>query len=303
MSDVVIQPIKIAEAPSTNEKIPSNIQKIGVITKWKQGYTGKNVVVAVLDTGCDTSHIDLKERIIDGRNFTQDTNSDPDDYEDLNGHGTHVIGTLAGSLNDEGIVGVAPEVDVLVVKVLDEHGSGSIQTLIEGMRYAMSWRGLNNERVSAISLSLGVREKSRGLQQVVHEARSKGIFVIAAAGNDGDGDIETIEYRCPACYVTPIVVGALNKENEIAVFSNTNRFIDLYAPGVTIYSSYINDEYTALSGTSMATPHVAGAIAILVQEFRETHDREPFYEEILECLFHSSKAIDREATIRMLDFA
>lgn len=128
--------------------------------KWNQGYNGKNVIVAVLDTGCDTNRADLRERIIDGINLTNDVNSDPNNYEDLNGHGTHVIGTLAGSLNGEGIVGVAPEVKILVVKILDKQGTGSLQALIEGMAYAIDWKGPHNESISAISLSL-VRKRAQ----------------------------------------------------------------------------------------------------------------------------------------------
>ncbi len=264
--------------------------------KWNQGYNGKNVIVAVLDTGCDTNRADLRERIIDGINLTNDVNSDPNNYEDLNGHGTHVIGTLAGSLNGEGIVGVSPE-----VKILDKQGTGSLQALIEGMAYAIDWKGPHNESISAISLSLGTKESSKELYQVVQKARSKGIFVIAAAGNDGDGDTATIEYRCPACYLTPVVVGALNETNEIAFFSNTNKFIDIYAPGVAIYSSYLNGKHVALSGTSMATPHVAGALAILIQEYRETYFREPHYEEIMERLFQNTKILNPAKNVRMLD--
>lgn len=301
MFEVEAQPIKSKETTSIKDKIPSNIKKIGAIAKWKQGYKGKGVVVAILDSGCDTNHTDLKERVIDGVNFTNEFNSDPNNYEDMHGHGTHVAGTLAGSLNGQGIVGVAPEVKLLIVKILDKNGFGSLQELIEGIDYTINWKGDNDERVNIISLSLGMKEESNKLRRIVEKAKEKGIFIIAAAGNDGDGDTTTDECHFPACYSTPIVVGALDEKDRIAYFSNTNQFVDIYAPGVNIYSSYLNGNHVALSGTSMAAPHVTGAIAILIQEFREMHSREPSYEEIEKALLKNSTMIDVKDKIRILD--
>ena len=122
---------------------------------------GQDVVVAVLDTGCDTNHIDLKDRIIGGRNFTKDYEADPNVYLDNNGHGTHVAGTIAATENGVGVLGVAPLAKMLVLKVLAGDGSGSYEQIIEAIHYAVNWRGPNQEKVRIISMSLGGPRCSR----------------------------------------------------------------------------------------------------------------------------------------------
>jgi major intracellular serine protease len=122
------------------EEIPVNILSTGVQTKWKRGYSGKGIVVAVLDSGCQTNHPDLQERIIGGYNFTAENNGDITIYEDYSGHGTHVAGVIGGSVNKMGLVGVSPKVDLLILKVLNKRGAGSTESLVEAIHYAIDWR-------------------------------------------------------------------------------------------------------------------------------------------------------------------
>uniref|UniRef100_UPI00406C8D2D S8 family serine peptidase n=1 Tax=Lysinibacillus sp. FSL K6-4013 TaxID=2921504 RepID=UPI00406C8D2D len=138
------------------EKVTNNISLIGAKHFWDQGYKGKDVVVAILDTGCNYHHIDLKDRIIGGYNFTKESNGDSSIFEDFNGHGTHVAGTIAASINGIGIVGVAPEASLLILKVLDYKGSGTLASLVKAIDYAINWTGPNNEKVNVLSLSLGL---------------------------------------------------------------------------------------------------------------------------------------------------
>jgi major intracellular serine protease len=290
-NEVNLLPINLLEITSPEENPPSNIIDIGSQYKWSRGYTGKGVVVAVIDTGCDTNHPDLKDRIIGGYNFTEEYGGDISIFEDTNGHGTHVAGIIAGSINGKGIVGVAPDAKLLILKVLDQFGSGSINSLVEAIHYAVDWRGPAGERVKIISLSLGSKNPSSDLYDAVKRAVAHDISVVAASGNDGDGNIETNEYRYPGAYKEVIEVGAINKLNEIAYFSNTNESVDLYAPGVKINSAYLKNGYAVLSGTSMATPHVAGAIALLIEEYEGLFRRELKEIEIYQLLMEHTTPI------------
>lgn len=273
------------------ETIPPNILDIGSQYKWSHGYTGKGVVVAVLDTGCETSHPDLKDRIIAGYNFTEEHGGDISIIEDTNGHGTHVAGIIAGSKNGIGIVGVAPNAKLLILKVLDQSGRGSINSLVEAIHYAIDWRGSAGERVKVISLSLGSKIPDSNLYEAVKRAVGHNISVVAASGNDGDGNIETNEYRYPGAYKEVIEVGAINKLNEIAYFSNTNESVDLYAPGVSIYSSFLDNGFASLSGTSMVVPHVAGAIALLIEEYEDLLGRELNEMEVYQLLMEHTEPV------------
>ncbi|TYR78892.1 S8 family peptidase [Priestia megaterium] len=304
MNNVVeLLPITSVYSLEAFENTPSNILSIGTQEKWKRGFYGKNVVIAVLDTGCETSHPDLKERIIDGYNFTEEHNGDISVYEDLNGHGTHVSGIMAGSINETGIVGVAPKADLLILKVLNKRGTGSSESLIEGINYAINWRGIKGEKVRVISLSLGLKSPNPKLHDAVKRAIENDICVVAASGNDGDGNMATNEYRYPGAYPEVISVGALKEENQLADFSNTHDLVDLYAPGVGIYSTSIKSGHTLLSGTSMAAPHIAGSIALLIEEYTYLFNIRPTEEEIYKFLMGHTSEIQFEDgnRIKMID--
>jgi major intracellular serine protease len=276
-----VVPYKIDSVQLEPEKIPENIKKVGAEFKWKQGYTGEGVIVAILDSGCDIAHPDLKDCIIGGYNFTDDSQEDSATFHDLNGHGTHIAGVIAAKKNKSGIVGVAPDAKLLIIKVLNEEGRGSVANLINGINYALDWVGPNGETVDVISLSLGVPNHSEELEEVVLRAVSRDIPVVVASGNNGDGNLETNEYSYPAAYEEVIAVGAVDQFSVLAYFSNTNDEVDLYAPGKEILSTYPEGSYASLSGTSMAAPHITGAIAVILQELRSTVGRENLSEPLI----------------------
>ncbi len=269
MEDPLVKliPCKVELINSETEETPKNIISIGSVKKWEQGYTGKGVIIAVLDTGCDMSHPDLSDRVIGGYNFTKEHNGDRSNFDDTNGHGTHVAGTIAASRNKKGLVGVAPDTKLLILKVLNKNGNGSIKELIKAIHYAINWRGPSEEKVRVISLSLGTKNNKEELYRAIQRAIENEIPVVVASGNDGDGNINTNEYRFPAAYKEVIQVGAIDSNDEIAYFSNTNDYVDLYAPGTNIKSTYLNSGFAILSGTSMAAPHVSGAVALLIEEY------------------------------------
>ncbi|MCC5609443.1 S8 family serine peptidase [Nostoc sp. CHAB 5834] len=243
---------------------------------WAQGYTGKGVVVAVVDTGVDYNHEDLKNNIwtntkeIAGNGIDDDGNGYIDDNYgwnfsdknnntlDKNGHGTHVSGTIAGENNNYGVTGIAYNAKIMPVKVLNESGSGSYSSISKGIRYAVD-NGAN-----VINLSLGGTSSNRTLESAINYASSKGVIIVMAAGNDGDS---LPDYPARYASKSGIAVGAVDRNNNMPDFSNrsgTDEIAYVTAPGVKVYSSVPNNQYGTYSGTSMAAPHVAGVVALML---------------------------------------
>lgn len=264
MNEVRLIPYEVETVVKEISEVPKGVQLVRAASLWDEAEQGKGRVIAVLDTGVQKDHPDLKDRIIGGRNFTNDYGGDPALFVDNNGHGTHVCGTIAASANQRGVVGVAPLAKLLVLKVLTGEGSGRYEWIIEGIRYASQWRGEKGEKVNVISMSLGGPENIPEMHEAIKEAVAQGISVVVAAGNRGDDRSETIERSYPGLYNEVIQVGAVNNKKKPAPFTNSNEEIDLVAPGVHVLSTYIGSRYARLSGTSMATPHVAGALALLM---------------------------------------
>ena len=252
---------KLLEELLTNNEdiIPDGISMINAPFMWSKNITGKNVKIAVIDTGCDLTHEDLKSKIIGGRNFTSEDNKNVNIYQDYNGHGTHVCGIVAGSKNNRGIIGVAPDAKLIILKALDKNGSGTLQGIINAINYAVSLK------VDIISMSLGTTSDVPQLHQAIVKAINNNILVVCAAGNEGDNNSSTDEYSYPGVYNEVISVGAIDYKKTAARFTDSNKEVDLLAPGVNIVSTYLNNSYAMLSGTSMATPHVTGALALLIE--------------------------------------
>ena len=252
---------------------------------WARGYTGQGITVAVLDTGVDRNHADLSNNIwsntreiagdgidndgngyvddVYGWNFTNNTN----DTIDRNRHGTHVAGTIAGVNNNTGVTGIAYNSRIMPVQVLSAAGSGSFSGIAQGIRYAV------NNGAQIINMSLGGSSGDSELQSAVQFASSRGVIVVMAAGNDGGSSP-----IFPAAYATSwgIAVGAVDSNSQMASFSNragsNSSMAYVTAPGVSIYSTLPGNSYGFLSGTSMATPHVAGVIALMLGANRNLTD-------------------------------
>lgn len=215
---------------------------------------GKGIRVAILDTGVDTYHPDLRPNLKLGINFT---NQNLADYQDVKGHGSHCAGVIAGCDNDIGVVGIAPEAFIFPVKVLGDDGSGSLTALLRGLRWCI------DNQMDVVSLSLGVHERPpQALHNLIIEATSKNIAIVVAAGNENRG----VSY--PAAYPETIAVGAMDVQKNRASFSNYGAELDIVAPGVDIYSTVPKGMYAKMSGTSMAAPMVVGAIALWISNKR-----------------------------------
>lgn len=282
-------PFTVESIHETAEEIPYGVKQLKAPCMWKKGEKGKGIVVAILDTGIDRTHPDLKDRIIGGRNFTAE--STPDDFQDRNGHGTHVAGIIAASETGTGVVGVAPECSLLIGKVLDAHGSGDYNSIISGLNWVRDWVGPNGEKVRVVNMSLGGPNDDPNLKKAILDVVSKGILVVVASGNEGDNNEGTFEYGYPAMYNECVEVAACDEQKKLAPFSNNNLQVDVIAAGVQILSTYLNGQYAKLSGTSMATPHVTGALALIIKYTEAKFERQLSESEIYAQMVRSCASI------------
>ncbi len=214
---------------------------------------GEGITIAVLDTGCQTDHIDLNGSVLSTYNTT---GGDINDVHDQDGHGSHVTGIITANNNELGIVGVAPKAKVISVKVLGDNGSGAYQWISRGIEEAIA------RNVDIISMSLGGPSDDPQLHAAIQRAYQNNIPIICAAGNAGD--IHNLDY--PGRYTETISIGALNADNIRAEFSQTGRNLDFMAPGVDILSTVPVNSYAVFSGTSMATPWVSGVVALMLSK-------------------------------------
>jgi subtilisin len=215
------------------------------------GNRGAGIRVAILDTGMDYSHEDLAANYRGGYDFVFD---DQDPYDDSTfSHGTHVAGIVAAKENGLGVVGVAPDAELLAVKVLDGAGFGTEDWIIAGIEWAV----LNGAHIINLSIQ---GPDSQGLKDACDAAYyDAGVLLVAAGGNSlaGGGPV-----RYPAAYDSVIAVTATNKLDVPGYFAPVGDVIELAAPGVDVLSTVAGGRYDLLSGTSQAAPHVAGAAAL-----------------------------------------
>ncbi len=224
-----------------------NFKLMNVPEMWKIT-RGAGVKVAILDTGLP-QHIDLPEP--EGKSFV-------DGYTyDIQGHATHTTGILAALADGTGVVGIAPDCTVVHGTVLDESGSGTVDAIVEGIRWAV-----DIAKVDIISLSLGIQTRDTlvDLRDACDYAYAKGVAVFAAAGNE-NGPVGQ-----PASYDSVFAVAAVDSKYKRASFSDYGDQIDFAAGGVNVYSTYLNNTYAKMSGTSQACPALVGVAALILSD-------------------------------------
>ncbi len=249
----------------------------------EQSILGQGVKVGVIDSGVDSGHQDLD--VVGGYNFWNYN----ENYEDVYGHGTHVAGTICALDNGLGVVGVSPLCNLYSLRVLSDEGSGYESDIIYAIEWALGdtvelwydgefYGTVTGEKLDVVNMSIGSQSASSAYEEACNAAYAKGLVLVAAAGNDGrfNGRGDTVDY--PARYSSVIAVAAVDQNNVRATWSSTGPDVEISAPGVSVISAWNDDSshydpqptlidgdyYKPGSGTSMATPHVTGAVALLL---------------------------------------
>ena len=276
--------------PPPEEFYPWGLNAIYVpdVHQEEPGVKGAGVRVAILDTGIDIHHPDLSTNIKGGYNAL--AGQDPSNYQDDNGHGTHMAGIIAARMNRLGVVGAAYQAQIVAVKVLDQNGNGILSDLISGL----GW--IHANKIKVVNMSLGFFENHAPLEQAIERLRQSGVIMVASAGNhgvtcaqdgggddgggdDGGGDDGGGDSGCqpaqagvnyPANYLGVISVAATNEYGKVTGYSQSGK-VDVAAPGGSksgwrIFSTNKGGGYGEGSGTSQAAAHVTGAIAMAVQK-------------------------------------
>ncbi|MDR2996455.1 MAG: S8 family peptidase [Bacillus cereus] len=269
------------EKPISNtQEISENIKLIKAPIIWNKSKKGKGRTIAIIDSGCQIDHPNLKENIIGFQNFTLDDENNPFNVTDYLGHGTHVAGIISSTGKNNQMIGIAPASKLLILKVINKYGVGKYKDLINAIEYAINWKGPQGQKIDIINISLGGNKNDPKLYEMILKAYKLGIIIVVSAGNYGDGNANTNEILYPGYYKEVIQIGAIDQELKIIETSNSNNEIDFVAPGYRILSTYLNSSYTHLSGTSMAAPHVSGGIALilnLLEEIQELNNYEKIY--------------------------
>jgi thermitase len=241
------------------------IQKVNAERAWQMaGNKGnRNVVVAVIDTGADFNHSDLRPNMVPGYDFRNNDNSPMDETSGQNpGHGTHCAGIIGSSgLIDNGIVGLSPEVSMMPIRFLGADGSGDLDGAVKSIDYARE----NGAQIISASWGAAVpKAQAQPILDAIERADKAGITFIAAAANDGKNNDRTEVWPTNSGFPNTISVAASDQNDAKAGFSNFGlKTVHVAAPGVDILSTLPNNRYGKLSGTSMATPLVSGLAALM----------------------------------------
>ncbi|OSX53230.1 S8 family peptidase [Anoxybacillus ayderensis] len=308
-----VQQQSFASYSTKKERIGEHIRQLGVTSLWKEGVTGKGVRVAIVDGGLEKYHPDfldengespIKKGIAleyDYLGFPLDTPCPPNmeavnppgngrytinvcvdkSYQDYGGHGTHVTGIIGARKNGTGIIGVAPDVELYIVKILDGWGEGRVSNLFSAFEWVIE------EKIDVVNMSFGYQDSrmNDALQEVIHRINEKGIILVAGVGNDFE--IEKEEGGCgndlnedcilyPAKFDGVVSVGSVDYKGNRSVFSSVGKKIDFVAFGEEVESVWIERDYRKDTGTSVASPQIAGIFALLKQKYPNENNQQLF---------------------------
>lgn len=261
--DAFLLPIEKVEelhglTPNDPQTLGWELETLGVVDQWKKS-RGEDVTVAVIDSGCDVQHPDIRDNIIGQKNLIDNSDNAHDD----NGHGSHVCGTIAACDNNKGMVGVAPKAKILVVKALNQHGNGSLNHIADAVRYSA------DNGADIITMSLGCSVAFSPLRRALDHATRKKCLTFCAAGNSGP----SVDIMYPAKYKNTISIGAVNKKLHRTSFTCSGDSLDFLAPGKDIMSIMPSNRYALMSGTSMSNPFAAGVAALYLSYYRKKYNK------------------------------
>ena len=252
------------------------LAKVQAPSAWDITTGSASVSVAILDTGVDLSHPDLQGKVVASVNF-----SDSGTVSDVNGHGTHVAGIVGAATNNSlGVAGLGYNTTLLNVKVMGDNGTGSFFSVAQGV----VWAADHGARV--INMSLGAEFGNATLEDAINYSWGKGVVVVGAAGNNGGS---TPFY--PAAYPNVIAVASTDMFDKLAPLSNYGDWVDVAAPGGNIYSTLPNSRYASLSGTSVASPHVAGLAALVFTRVADSDADGLLNDEVRACIENNADNI------------
>jgi len=255
--DPIAQAVEVPDDPYLAEGRQWGLTMVDATSAWDTTHSTAGIVVAILDTGIDSSHPDLGSKIVAIQNFSSDSTAEPEG----NNHGTHVAGIAAACTNnDTGVAGLGYDASLMNGKVLSSSGSGWSSDVAQGIIWA------TDNGADVINMSLGSYGSSSLMQDAIDYAWDHGVVVVAAAGNDG---LTTPFY--PAAHENCIAVAATTSSDSMASFSNHGDWVDVGAPGSGIYSTTAGSSYGYMSGTSMASPFVTGLASLVFDVTTDTN--------------------------------
>lgn len=243
-----------SHSTASAQHIGWEIEKFDIESNWRKTQ-GEGVVVAVIDTGCDLDHPDIKDNLIEGFNVLNKSKTPIDD----NGHGSHVAGTIAAVNNGIGMVGIAPKTKIMPIKALNKEGAGRSIDIANGIVLA------SDNGADIITMSLGSEDKDYYISKAIDIAVKKGCVIFCAAGNAGPN--KDIMY--PAKNPKTIAIGAIDKNLRRTRFTCAGDTLDFLAPGQDIFSIVPDNSYAMMSGTSMSNPYVVGCASLLLSYERK----------------------------------
>ena len=251
-TEIKLPPVEVNEELGTlSQRIDWGLRQLNVPKTWSIT-KGDGITVMVIDTGHPV-HPDIGDNAIEGKNCIPN-----EPIIDENGHQLHCTGIICAKDNETGMVGVAPNAKCISVKALNKNGSGSYQGLTEALDYAIEMKP------DLVSMSLGGSAPSSAMHSRIKKLYDMNIPVVCAAGNSGDGGV-----NYPAAFDETIAIAAYDKYGNVARFSSKGEKVEWAAPGVNIYSTYLNNGYASLSGTSMACPFIAGVVALMLAKHKK----------------------------------
>lgn len=233
-----------------HEVVDYGVKMVGAPLEWPETQ-GEGIKVGIIDTGIDLNHEDLQGRVAEYYNFTS---SESRNVFDDNGHGTHVAGIVAANRNGIGVVGVAHKSQLYIAKAFNKDGQANTKDIINALQWLLS------KKVNVINMSFNTSEYVSDYNYLIKKAYSAGTLCVCSAGNEGHKS-DTIEY--PAKFPETVAVTAVDINKKVTDFSSGGPRADMAAPGKDILSTYPNNKYITLSGTSMAAPLITGSVALL----------------------------------------